>query len=719
MNLFSKKIKSIEMRNLLYILSFFSLIAIGCNKSNADKVMKEAPMLKKEAWRATAPSPAPARSIELGISTSFELDNGLKVIVVENHKLPRVSYQLSLDHDAIVEGDQAGYVTIAGQLMKTGTTTKSKADIDEAVDFIGANLSTSGSGVFASTLTKHQDKLLSLMTDILFNPSFNADEFEKIKKQTISGIASSKTDPNAMAGNVATILNNGKGHPYGEVQTEETVKSITIDKCKEYYNTYFKPNNAYLVVVGDISPAVAKANVEKYFGNWKKGKIPTVNYKKPSAPGERKVAVVNKDGAVQSVIRITYPVDLKLADDDLIAARVMNSILGGGIFSGRLMQNLREDKAYTYGARSSLRADRLVGNFNASASVRNEVTDSSVHEFLFELDRMITEGFAEEDIQLTKNSLAGSFARSLESPQTIARFALNKSRYNLPDDYYNTYLSKLDAITEADVKRVAKKYIRPDNAYVIVVGSKDDIADKLLRFDADGVIDYYDAFGNEVKYDDAELPSDITAATVLEDYIAAIGGKDKVMTVKNMTTIGAAEMMGQKLSVESFVVNNAKVRQKFIMAGNVMNDMIYDGTKVSTNGIVATSGKEMDQAKESAMIFPQLGFTSNGYKSELKGTQPVDGNPAYKIVVTKPSGDKMTQLYDVKSSLLVEEIRSEMGPGDQAMTITTGYADYKEVNGIMIPHTVTVTGMAPMPLTMTMEKVMINSTLGDDLFMIK
>ena len=169
--------------------------------------------------------------------------------------------------------------------------------------------------------------------------------------------------------------------------------------CKKYYNTYFKPNNAYLTIVGDITAEEAKANAEKYFGSWKKGTVPTNSYETPQKPEGTSVAFANKDGAVQSVISITYPVELKPASQEAIEASLMNSILGGGIFSGRLMQNLREDKAYTYGARSSISSDRLVGSFSAGASVRNEVTDSSIVEFLYEMDRMASEPVSEEDLQ--------------------------------------------------------------------------------------------------------------------------------------------------------------------------------------------------------------------------------------------------------------------------------------------------------------------------------
>ncbi len=709
------------MKKYIIALCCFSFLVISCNKTTVDKIEDVKTMVDPAvAWRSTVPTPGEARPIQLGKSTSFELANGLKVIVVENHKLPRVSYQLSLNNDAVLEGDKAGYVTIAGDLLKTGTTTKSKSEIDAAIDFIGASLNTRGNGVFASSLTKHQDKLLSIMTDILYNPSFKAEEFEKLKKQQLSGIASSKTDPNTMASNVASVLNYGKDHPYGEVMTEASMEKIDVAQCKSYYDTYFKPNNAYLVVVGDITPDQAKANVEKYFGSWEKGKIPSSTYKSPEAPSERKVAVVNKDGAVQSVIRVTYPVDLNISDTDRIASSVMNSVLGGGIFSGRLMQNLREDKAYTYGARSSLNADPLVGNFNAFASVRNEVTDSSVQEFLYELDRMVTTDVSQEDLDLVKNSMSGSFARSLESPQTIARFARQISKYNLPADYYETYLQKLSAVTVADVRAAAQKYIRPENANIVVVGSKDDIAEKLVRFDSDGVIDFYDAYGNEVVYDDAPLPDDVTAATVLEDYISAIGGKEKLSMVKSVVSKGGMEMMGKTIDLETYQMAPGMLKMKVAMGAMVMSDVVFDGTKVSSAGNVSTEGKEFEDAKENAMMFPQMEYATKGYTTELKGTEPLKGGPAYKIVVTSPSGKKKTQFYDVKSSLMVKEIRTEEGPGGQEMTVESVISDYRAVDGIMIPYAVTVTGAAPVPLEMKMNTIEINSEeLSKDLFMVK
>src|SRR5271154_6083288 len=208
--------------------------------------------------RTKAPKPAPARGIKIGDYQAFTLKNGLQVFVVENHKLPRVQFSINLKSDPILEGEKTGYVNIAGNLIGTGTKTRTKAQLDEEVDFIGASLNTSPSGISASSLTKHSGKLLELMSDVLYNPSFAQAELDKLKTQTLSGISAGKDDPNAIAANVRGALVYGKDHPYGEIATEKSVGSITLEDCKGYYDTYFKPNNAYLIMVGDINLKNAK-----------------------------------------------------------------------------------------------------------------------------------------------------------------------------------------------------------------------------------------------------------------------------------------------------------------------------------------------------------------------------------------------------------------------------------------------------------------------------
>jgi len=708
----------------IYIL-FLGLLFAQCSKKTTDGMVDKTEETVENAmedlsWRSSAPAAGPAREIKLGEYTSFDLENGLKVIVVENHKIPRVSYQLSLNNDPIIEGDQVGYVTMAGNLMSTGTKTKSKAEIDQAIDFIGANMNTTGSGVFASSLKKHSSKLLEIMTDVLYNPSFPKEEFDKLKTQTLSGLANVRTNPDAMVGNVASVLNYGKDHPYGEVQNESHVKNMTLDKCKSYYETYFKPNNAYLIIVGDVTPEEAKADAEKYFGSWKSGDIPEESYAAPKGPEGTQVAFANKDGAVQSVIRITYPVELQPGADDLVKARVMNNILGGGIFSGRLMQNLREDKAYTYGARSSLSSDELVGNFRAFASVRNEVTDSSVIQFLHEMNRMRNEPVSMEDLQLVKNSMAGSFARSLESPQTIARFARNTYKFNLPKDYYQTYLQRLDGVTIADVSMMAQKYIRPDQAYIVIAGSKDDVAENLKQFDSDGEIDFYDAFGNKLEKQEGALPEGLDGKTLVMNYLNAMGGMDKLNNITTMVTKMTTELMGQPGAMETGKKDNKMFYSEMMLSGNMVQEQRFDGTNLKVGAMgqsqVMSEGPEVESIKEQTATFSQMNYLKDGYELNLKGVEDVEGEKAYKVEIVKPNGDKSYEYYSVKSNLVIRSVESQEGMGNQVMTITTDFKDYKEVDGIMLPHMIVMNGAMPVPLELKVESYQINGEIPAEKF---
>ncbi len=678
----------------------------------------------KEPFRSMAPAAGPARKINMGEFNVFDLANGLKVIVVENHKLPRVSYSLSLKNQQINEKDKAGMVSFMGSLLGSGTKTKTKAEIDKAKDYIGANLSAFGSGMFGSSLTKHQDKLLDLMSDMLYNPSWPKEEFDKILKQNLSGIETVKTDPNSMASNVRAVVNYGTDHPYGEIETAETYQAITIDDCKKYYETFFKPNNAYLTIVGDISPEQAKATAEKYFGSWKKGDVPSVMHDMPSKPEGAQVAFAHKEGAVQSVINITYPLDYKIGDPDMMAGTVMNSILGGGIFSGRLMQNLREDKAFTYGARSSLSSSKMVGNFNAYASVRTEVTDSSLVEFFYELERMTSEMVNDDDLQLTKNSLGGSFARSLESPQTLARFARNIEEYGLPVDYYETYLERLEAVNKDDVMRVAKRFITPNNANVVIVGNKDEIGEKVAKFDSDGEIDYYDAFGKKLEMNDSALPPDVNEKVVIADYINAIGGKGTLDAVKTLDMTYGTEMMGMALDIRLVQKAPDKFYMKMGNAQMVIQEQKFNGTKAYSGGMQGaktfTEGKEFDAMKGESVMFEQMQYDTDAYTLELKGLDNVDGEACYKVTVENAAGDSETQYYGVKNNLLLRSISTiEAAPG-QTMQMTTDYSDYKEVNGVMMPHKMTQSGpMLPAPMVMEAKEIKINDTVDDALFNIE
>ncbi len=668
--------------------------------------------------RSKQPAPGPAPEIQIGEYESFQLDNGLKVFLIENDKLPRVTYRLIFDRDPILEGDQAGYISFATELLKTGTKTRTKAEIDEEVDFIGASLFTSGGSINGSSLTKHTETLLEIMSDIIKNAEFKQEEFDKIKTKTLSNLALEKDDPNAIAGNVRSKLVYGGDHPYGENITEETVEAITLGKCREFYDTYYSPSIGYLAVVGNIDMDRAKELVTKYLGDWKAKEVPEFKYKTPRAPLIRKVAIVDRDNSVQSNVNVTYPVKLKIGSDDAIKASVLNTLLGGS-FSSRLNQNLRELHAFTYGAHSSLSSDELIGSFTAGTEVRNSVTDSTVHEILEEMKRLRNEKVSEDELQRVKNYITGRFARSLENPQTVASFALNIARFDLPKNYYKNYLKKLNAVTVDDIQSTAKKYIKPNNAYVLVVGKASEIADKLKRFSVSGKIDYYDIYGNEYDPSMKAIPDGVTAESVIQHYIEAVGGKENMEKVKDKTSVMKGEMQGMTISLELYQKAPNMLYQKMSM-GAMQNETKFDGTKGKVTAMgreVPLEGAQLETTKLQATLNYHLHIGDLGLKPELAGMEDFEGKDVYKINYVTTTGETQTYYYDVESGLLVKqfvEIKTPQG----TMNTTIVYDDYQPVNGVKYPFTLTQS-MGPGSITLTVEKIEVNTGLEDSLFEIE
>jgi zinc protease len=683
------------MKKLVYSL-FILLLALSVNA---------------QLDRSIRPNPGPAPKIQLGDYKLFTLENGLKVIVVENHKIPKITYQLGLDIDPVLEENLAGYVSITGDLLRTGTTTKTKAQIDEAIDFIGASLNTNSIGMSGSVLTKFSGTLLGIMSDVLYNPSFPAEELEKLKKQNISGIQTAKNEAKAIADNINSAVMFGNKHPYGEIISEKSLESISLDKCKEYYKTYFRPNVAYLIIVGDITLKEAQSQANQYFGKWEKGLVPAHPYIFPELNKSPRVVIGNRDGAVQSVIMVSYPLDYKTGNPDAIKASVMNSILGGGSLSSRINANLREKKAYTYGAYSSINPDKLVGSFNASGEVKGEATDSAMVALLFEINRMISEPVDSKMLEQVKSRMNGSFARSLENPSTIAQFALNIEKYKLPKDYYATYLEKLSKVSVADVQEMAKKYLKPENANIIAVGNADKLQKTMAKFSKDGKVEQRDYYGNPVKA--AEAPSNLTGLDVISKYVEAIGGKEKMLKINDITTKMGMEMQGMKIEILSRQKAPNKLKVETLMGGNVVSTQVCNGVKAmvkSPQGNMELTGDQLEEMLSQATLNAELYLDKLGLKAELKGSEDVDGQPAWKVQMTSKSGKNTVDFYDQKSGLKVKSIAQQ-----GQMSVTSTYSDYRPVEGVLFPFKLKQSA-GPQSFDIVVSGVEVNKGIDDSVF---
>ncbi len=668
--------------------------------------------------RSVRPEAGPAPKLDFGKYDVYEMDNGLKLIVVEDHKLPRVSMSLIIDRDPVQEGDKAGYVELAGEMLRQGTTNRPKTQLDEEIDFIGASVNTSSSSVSASGLSKYTEKLIEILADVTLNPAFPQEEFEKLKKQMISGIESAKEEPDAIAENVFAAMLYGKDHPYGEFPTLKTVEKIELEDCKTYYNNYWIPNDAYIAIVGDIKARTAKKLVKKYFEDWEMANVPENVFQQPKPAKGLEISFVNKESAVQSVVTIGNVIELKPGSPDEVKLNLANQILGGGSM-GRLFQNIREDKAYTYGAYSSYDDDRLVGEFSASASVRNDVTDSAIVEFYKEFQRLRNEPVTDEELEGAKNFIIGSFGRALENPSTIARFALNIQRYNLPEDYYENYLTRLQALTADDVMATAQKYIDTENTHLVVVGKASDVA---ARLKAMGPLKYYDTEGNETGEPSMPVPAGITADSVVNTYIRAIGGRENLKKVKDITTKMEAQVTGAPMTMNATIIRKKPDMYKMEMVapgmGTIMSQ-VYNGEKGKMGGMQGEQVLEGDDLKgmaEQARFNKELDYLTDAYTIKLTKIMMVDDQKAYVMEVTDSNGNKATEYYAVSSGLKIKAEATEETP-QGPMSSSQTFGDYREVNGVKYPYMMKIES-GPQKVNMKVTEIKVNSGVKDSEFKI-
>ena len=672
--------------------------------------------------RSKAPSPGPARTPTIASYESFELKNGLKVFVVEDHKLPRISISLILDIDPIVEGDKAGYVEIAGSLIGAGTKSRTKAQLDEEVDFMGANFSTSTSSIRTSGLSKYTDNLINILSDVLLNPSFPEDEFTKLKSQMTSALKSNSDNVDGISSSLTRSAIYGLQHPFGEIMTDGSVDAVTLEDCKSYFETYFRPNIAYMVLIGDITLKDAKKKVGKALKKWKSNEVSSHKYAKTELPQGSRIVMVDKPSAVQSVVWLGNVIDLPQGHPDIEPLRIANKILGGGM-SGRLFLNLREEKGLTYGAYSNFGVDQLNSTFSASAKVRNEVTDSAIVEFLHELNTIRTVKVSKKDIVAAKSSLSGSFGRSLENSSSAASFAVNIARYDLDADYYNKYLSRIEAVTAEDILRVSKQYMTTENITIAVVGKAQEIAGDLNAY---GKIEYYDKYGRPT--DEPEFlftPEGVTLESVLNNFYDALGGLNKLKQLKAINQESSIEIPGapEKLSLLRAKIIPDNLLEETTMSSMTLSKTLYKNGKAQKSGMRGNStieGAELEElTKQAKHVVGKVGWIDRLEDFRFDGQTLLDGKAVYQIseISTAIGGDvksEKTYYFDVKTGLLFKSAENQESPeGDVSVTSTV--LEWEEIDGIKFENIIE-TNAGPQTFKITLESTKLNDDVKKSIF---
>lgn len=651
------------------------------------------------------PKPGPTPAINIAKPKTFQLSNGLTVMVVENNKLPRVNASLTMDRPPYYEGSVAGVSDIMAEQFENGTTTMSKDDFNKKVDYLGANLNFSSNGAAANSLSKYFPQVLSLMADAIINPKFSAKEIEDSKERAIEGLKSEEKNASAIASKVSNALMYGKNTSRGEFSTVESISKIQLADVQNIYKKYYAPDNAYLVIVGDVKFDKVKPMIEKAFSGWKKANTPITPVEPASNVATTEINVVDVPTAVQSVVSVNNINNLKMKDPNYFAATIANYILGGG-GEARLFMNLREKNGFTYGAYSNMSASKYSPEFSASASVRNEVTDKAVKEFMNELNGIST--VKPEELENAKAKLKGSFIMSLEQPATIARFALNQKVYDLPSDFYTNYLKSIDKVNAADVSSAVNSTIYPTKSRIFIAGKASDISEGLEKLGYP--VKYYDKDANPVAKPTAQkVDASVTVASVADKYLDAIGGKANLSKISSYTVNAAMSIQGQNIDMKMMKAQGGKEMTQVTAMGQVVQKQVFDGKTGYSEQMgqkVPMKPEQIAEKQKNTELFEEMAFAkSPEYK--LAGIEKVGGEDSYAI-----KGPETTYYYSVKTGLKTGETRTVKAQG-QEVSVPTTFSDYKDVAGVKMPYTISVNQMG-MDMTMKVKSYEINQAKDSD-----
>lgn len=674
--------------------------------------------LSAQLDRSIVPESGPTPEIFFGKPQTFMLDNGLTVMVVENNKLPRASASLSFDNPLIFEGEIAGVSSILAEMIGNGTQSISKEDFIEEVDFMGASLNITGSGAFAGSLKRYFPRVLELMSQAVLEPLFTQEEFDNQKNLIKESLKTSEKDVSTAANRVQNFITYGASHPNGEFISQASLDKASFNDAIDFYNNFSSPNNAYLVILGDIEFENIKLMVTDLFSSWESKEVVTSSFPEPKNPDETEVIFVDMPNGVQSVVTVINSIDFNKKEPDYFPALVATRILGGG-GAGRLFNNLREDKGWTYGSYSSISESyKTKGLVLAQAQVKNEVTDSAAVELLIELDKMRNKLVTDEELMSTKAKYTGNFVMSLENPATIAGFARNIITQDLPEDYYNSFLENINNVTKEDVQNAAQTYFSPNKTRIFITGKGSEILEKIEGIEYNGkklTVRYFDQYGSETPRPDYSVSNDISAEGVINNYIKSIGGAEKLNSISSVEVKATANLQGTVLEMYSLKSNQNQSLMTMTAMGMTLVKSVfnkYQGYNEVNGQRIPLTDEELEQAIINSALFSELNFDFEIV--ELVGTSIVNDEKAYEIKVT----DNKSVFYSAETGLKLKEFESQEVEGN-LITSEVFYNEYEEVDGILMPKEINqVSASIPVPggITFKSTSIKLNVKTSDSDF---
>lgn len=489
----SKRISVFMSIWLLALVSLMPVASLG-QGSTASPV---AQTTKGAVIKGKAPVNQKLLKVNLPRAQEATLANGLRVVLLENHKVPTFNMQMVILSGGLSDNpDYRGLASFTAAMLRDGTTKRSSKDVAEQIDSLGgtltsnSGLSTLTSTVSTSGLVENLDQTLDIFADVVRNPTFPAAEVEKYKARTLAQLQFQRSSPQFLAQEQFSRAIYGD-HPAALIAPPaSSLKKLSSKDLANFHSTYYRPNNAILAIVGDVTLKEFLPKIERVFGDWQKAPVPATTI--PAAPSQAasKIVLIDRPGSVQTVLQLGT-LGIERTSPDYFSLLLADRVLGGGP-AARLFLNLREDKGYTYGAYSGFSGSKFRGTWISSSEVRTDVTEGAMKEFMYELKRLRDEKVTAAELENAKRAIIGSFALSLEQPQTLLQNIITQKIYDLPADYWDTYPQRVAAVTADDIQTVAQKYIDLNHLQIIAVGDASKTREVLAKY---GTVEVYDADG--------------------------------------------------------------------------------------------------------------------------------------------------------------------------------------------------------------------------------
>lgn len=488
-------------KNIVAALMLVALVSSLAFGQASQAPAQQQQTTKGAVVKGKAPVSKEVLKVKLPRAEEAKLANGLQVVLLRSTKVPTFNMQMVVLSGGLSDpADYHGLASFTASLLREGTKTRDSKKISEEVDALGATLGANSgfsamtTNVSAGGLVENLDQTLDLFADVVRNPTFPQAEVDRYKSRTVAQLQFLRANPQFLAQEQFNRSIYGTNHPASIVAPPaESLKKLSTKDLAEFHARYYRPNNAILAIVGDVTMKEIMPKLEKAFGSWEKGDVPATTIPAAPAQGEAKIYLIDRPGSVQTVLQLGT-LGIERTSPDYFSVLLADRVLGGGP-SGRLFLNLREDKGYTYGAYSGFGGSKFKGTWTSSSEVRTDVTEGAMKEFMYELKRLRDEKVPAEELENAKRAIVGSFALSLEQPQALLQNIITQKLYNLPADYWDTYPQKVDAITADDVQRAAQKYIDLGHLQVVAVGDASKAREVLAKY---GKVEEFDADGRPV-----------------------------------------------------------------------------------------------------------------------------------------------------------------------------------------------------------------------------